>query len=84
MKIRCTRGFGLVEGPDGNNINIEQPVTVSEQVGEYLLSEYPGMEVVEDEPAQPTNEDGDPLCVGKEDGQCNRVVEEPGDTCWQH
>lgn len=32
----------------------------------------------------PTNEDGEPLCVGKEDGQCSRVVDEPGGTCWQH
>lgn len=32
----------------------------------------------------PTNEDGEPLCVGKEDGQCSRVVEEADGTCWQH
>lgn len=34
--------------------------------------------------AYPTNEDGDPLCVGKDDGQCSRVVDSPGGTCWQH
>lgn len=32
----------------------------------------------------PTNEAGEPLCVGKDDGQCSRVVDEPGSVCWQH
>lgn len=32
----------------------------------------------------PTNDDGEPLCTGKEDGQCNRTVDEPGGICWQH
>lgn len=32
----------------------------------------------------PTNEDGEPLCDGKDDGQCNRVVKIPGTSCWQH
>jgi len=32
----------------------------------------------------PTNDDGEPLCVGKDDGQCSRTVDEPGETCWQH
>jgi hypothetical protein len=32
----------------------------------------------------PTNDDGEPLCTGKEDGQCSRTVETPGDACWQH
>jgi len=32
----------------------------------------------------PTNDDGEPLCVGKDDGQCSRVVDEAGLSCWQH
>jgi len=38
----------------------------------------------DDAAEHPTNDAGDPLCVGKESGQCNRTVGEPGDTCWQH
>jgi len=32
----------------------------------------------------PTNDEGEPLCVGKDDGQCSRTVDEPGEVCWQH
>lgn len=32
----------------------------------------------------PTNEEGEPLCTGMDDGQCSRTVDEPGATCWQH
>lgn len=32
----------------------------------------------------PSNNDGEPLCTGKEDGQCTRTVDEPGGVCWQH
>lgn len=28
--------------------------------------------------------DSEYLCSGKEDGQCSRTVENPGDVCWQH
>jgi len=31
-----------------------------------------------------TNDEDEPLCNGKDDGQCSRVVDEPGDACWQH
>jgi len=31
-----------------------------------------------------TNEEGEPLCNGKDGGQCGRVVDEPGNACWQH
>jgi len=32
----------------------------------------------------PTNDEGKPLCVGKEEGQCERTVDEPNGVCWQH
>lgn len=32
----------------------------------------------------PSNDDGEPLCTGKADGQCSRTVDDPGGTCWQH
>ena len=32
----------------------------------------------------PTNDDGEPLCTGMDDGQCSRTVAEPGGTCFQH
>lgn len=38
----------------------------------------------ESEPTYPTNDDGDPLCTGKDDGQCGNTVDELGGTCWHH
>jgi len=35
-------------------------------------------------PDYPTNDEGEPLCVGKEDGQCGRTVDTLGGSCWQH
>lgn len=32
----------------------------------------------------PTNDEGEPLCTGKADGQCSRTVDDPGGVCWQH
>jgi len=36
------------------------------------------------DPDYPTNEDDDPLCTGKDDGQCGNTVDELGGTCWHH
>ena len=99
MKVNCTRGFGIVEHPEtGEKINVEEPFETDRETFELLNDAYPGFEVVDDSDTTegdesedtdnaedyPTNEDGEPLCVGKDDGQCSRVVEEPGGNCWQH
>lgn len=94
MQVENTRGFGLVEHPEtGEEINVEEPFETDRESFELLNNTYPGFRIVDDsaesesdttDSDHPTNDEGEPLCVGKEDGQCSRVVEEPGRTCWQH
>lgn len=86
MKAKCTRGFHSVEHPEtGETIVVEEPFETDRETFELLREEYSGfMEVEESEGEYPVSEDGEPLCVGKEGGQCSRVVEEPGSVCWQH
>lgn len=92
LTVRCTRGFGKVEHPEtGEEIDVQEPFETDRATFELLDEHYPGMEIVTDsndsEPGQtdhPTNEDGEPLCVGMDDGQCSRVVDEPNSVCWQH
>lgn len=59
-------------------------LTVAEKAVAEDLAELHNVELVEEQPDYPTNDDGEPLCVGKEDGQCSRTVDEPGSVCWQH
>lgn len=64
-----------------------------EDTAESLINKYPNVRRA-DQPSNsggsstedtlPTNEEGEPLCVGKDDGQCSRVVDEPNGLCWQH
>jgi len=89
MKIKCTRGFGIITDPEtGEEYNVERDteVSVSPEVAERLKANYAGVVITETEsvPNHPTNDDGEPLCVGKDNGQCGRVVDVPGETCWQH
>jgi hypothetical protein len=41
-------------------------------------------DAADDDSDYPTTDEGDPLCVGKDDGQCSRTVDAPGGVCWQH
>jgi len=89
MKIKCTRGFGVITDPQSGeayNVEGENEVDVDPETAERLKANFSGIVITETEsvPDFPTNEDGEPLCVGKEEGQCSRVVDEPGGTCWQH
>jgi hypothetical protein len=72
-------------------------ITVEDESVAREMAEHRRIELVEvdetptPEPAQtgdnseyPTNDDGEPLCDGKEDGQCSRTVDELGGSCWQH
>lgn len=89
MKLECTRGFGLVEGPDGNDINVEEPFEVDEEVGEYILDNYPGMVVVEGDSSDetPTPE---PSESGESDAICGAEMtdgsecERPAGECPYH
>jgi len=56
-------------------------LTVLEQVDADAIEDE---EDTDEEPDYPTNDEGEPLCVGKEDGQCGNTVDEPGGTCWHH
>lgn len=90
----------ITDPETGDEIDVQDTFEVEKEVFDRLKANYPGIEVValpseppdsegEDAPVEsdndhPTNEEGEPLCVGKDDGQCSRVVEEPGGRCWQH
>jgi len=91
MKGKCTRGFGLIEDPEtGEEINVEDEFTVSEEVFERLKANYPGIEAVssgEDsnisEPqTNDSPEDTTEIC-GTEmtDGS---ICERPADSCPYH
>lgn len=85
MKLNCTRGFGKVEGPDGEDIDVEDTFEVDDETAEYVLSNYPGMEVVEDAVVDdsPTPEPEETtIHCGVND--CSREVESEDATCWQH
>lgn len=90
MKVECTRGFGKVEDPEtGEEIDVQEPFETDQETFERLDEYYPGFRVIEQGESEagedyPTNGDGEPLCVGKEDGQCSRTVDESGGVCWQH
>lgn len=95
MRLKCTRGFGIVEGPDGEEIDVEEAFEADQETSQYLLDNYPGMEVIESgtlAEASETDETPTPdadttedtyTCVGK-DGDCSREVDEKGGRCWQH
>lgn len=82
MKLRCTRGFGAIEGPDGETIDVEDDFAVDEDAAEYLLNNYPGMEVVSTEPeteADTDGSEGDTEVCGADmsDGStCERLADE--------
>ena len=89
MKIECSRGFGKVEGPDGEEINTEDTFEVDSETGEYILNNYPGMEVVEDD-SETVEEEENPTPEPEETtfrcgvNGCSRNVESEDATCWQH
>lgn len=79
--------IGAVEDPETGEY-VQLDATVSAATAERLTNTYPYLSLddsgVTQEADYPTNEDGEPLCVGKSGGQCGRVVDEPNTSCWQH
>lgn len=74
------RDDGTWEEPDGEIIQV-----LSEGRGNLTMLVREDSDADEAaEPDHPTNDEGEPLCVGKDDGQCSRTVEDPGEVCWQH
>jgi len=80
--------YGAIRDPEtGDLIQVgeEYPADVVQRVaglrGYLSVAQEPPDDTGD---GHPTNDDGDPLCVGQDDGQCSRVVDEPGGTCWQH
>lgn len=71
----------LVAVEDGT---FEHPAIDEAWAREYADRQGVDYEQVVVDAGYPTNDDGEPLCTGKDEGQCSRVVDEPGGTCWQH
>ena len=92
LRVACVSSGSLTF--EGETYHIENnTLTVDSEATATALSEaYSRVELVsvDDSPSEelpadyPTNEDGEPLCVGKDDGQCSRTVDEPNGVCWQH
>jgi len=81
---------GAVRDPETGEL-VQLTDTVSPAVADRLTREYHYLSVVDGsdsgvttEAEYPTDDDGNPLCVGKESGQCGRTVDELGGECWQH
>lgn len=93
VRLASSRDYiGAVRDPEtGERVQLTD-TDVSAAVAERLTAEYHYLSVQdagsgvtqETEVEYPTDESGEPLCVGKDEGQCGRVVDDPGDSCWQH
>jgi len=91
MKGKCTRGFGLIEDPEtGDEINVEDEFTVSEEVFERLKANYPGIEAVSQNETQTDTETSTETESPETEtfrcgvNGCSRDVDSPEGVCWQH
>jgi len=94
VRLASSREYiGAVGDPEtGERVQLSDDV--SPAVADRLAAHYHYLSVVEDSGSgvtstdsnqeYPTNDDGEPLCTGKDDGQCGRTVDEPFGECWQH
>lgn len=89
MKVKCTRGFGIVEHPEtGEEINVEDPFETDQETFKLLNNEYPGFEVVDDsdggEPGESEDTDGEPQAVCGEEMTDGSICERPAGECPYH
>jgi hypothetical protein len=83
-QLKTSRDYvGAVDDPEtGETIQLDSDI--KREVAKRLTSNYVYLSLASSEDTHPTNDDGEPLCVGKDEGQCSRVVDTPGGRCWQH
>jgi hypothetical protein len=94
VRLECSRDhIGAVYHPESGDL-VQLDEDHQRELAELVADAHDHITVVDDGDASgvthessseyPTNDNGEPLCVGKDSGQCGRTVDEPGGECWQH